>query len=317
MPGDPEAVDISIVIRTYNEARWLPQLLAAIDRQAMRGMTREIVLVDSGSTDGTVQIAQGHGCRVVAIEQHRFTFGRSLNTGCHAARGKWLVFISGHCIPTDADWLHNLVTPLARGLCAYAYGRQQGHPEFTRFSEEQLFRKYYPEASAVPQEGFFCNNANAALPRSVWRLHPFDEELTGLEDMALAKKLRDAGHATGYVATSCVYHIHQEGWRQIKRRFEREAVALKSIMPEVHVSFLDFIRYLVAGILFDWSAALAERRLSRSWFDICKYRLMQFYGTYRGNHEHRHLSRRMKEQYFFPQKRPANRVLMAELDSPR
>ncbi|WP_374412094.1 glycosyltransferase family 2 protein [Novosphingobium colocasiae] len=221
MGGDPDggAIDISIVIRTYNEARWLPELLAAIDRQTMHGMTREIVLVDSGSTDGTVQIAQEHGCRIVRIEQHRFSFGRSLNTGCHAARGRWLVFISGHCIPTDADWLHNLVTPLARGLCVYAYGRQQGHPELTRFSEGQLFRKYYPETSAVPQEGFFCNNANAALLRSVWRLHPFDEELTGLEDMALAKKLRDAGHATGYVAGFATSAETSRGdcWRQTWR----------------------------------------------------------------------------------------------------
>lgn len=296
-------VDISIVIRTYNEARWLPELLEAIGRQDLREFTGETVIVDSGSTDDTLKIARKFGCRIVGIEKERFTFGRSLNYGCDAAAGNWLVFISGHCIPTDADWLYNLVLPLAEGSCSYTYGRQEGRPRITKYSEEQLFKKYFPEMSAVPQDGFFCNNANAALSKAAWQIHPFDEELTGLEDMALAKKIYEAGHGIGYVADSSVYHIHEEGWRQVKRRYEREAIALKSIMPEVHVSFTDFVRYLAAGIFFDWSAALVDRKLSREWLNICKFRLMQFYGTYRGNHEHRHLSRRMKEQYFYPNKK--------------
>lgn len=296
-------VDISIVIRTYNESRWLPELLDAIRQQDLRHFTSETVIVDSGSTDGTLKIAREFGCRIVGIEKERFTFGRSLNYGCEAANGSWLVFISGHCIPTNKDWLHNLVLPLEQRHCDYTYGRQEGRADITKFSEEQLFRKYFPEISAVPQDGFFCNNANAALTKAAWLEHPFDEELTGLEDMALAKKIYEAGHAIGYVAEASVYHIHEEGWRQVKRRYEREAIALKSIMPEVHVSLTDFLRYLAAGIFFDWSAALVDRQLSRQWLNICKFRLMQFYGTYRGNHEHRNLSRRMKEQYFYPNKK--------------
>lgn len=305
-------VDISIVIRTYNEARWLPELLDAIDCQNLRDLTRETVIVDSGSTDETLQIASKYGCRMVGIEKGCFTFGRSLNYGCFAALGNWLVFISGHCIPTNSDWLYNLVAPLADGSCAYTYGRQEGRLGITKYSEEQIFRKYFPITSAVPQDGFFCNNANAALSKRIWRSYPFDEELTGLEDMALAKKIYEAGHAIGYVADASVFHIHEEGWRQVRRRYEREAVALKSIMPEVHVSLTDFARYLAAGIFLDWSAALVDRRLGREWLSICKFRLMQFYGTYRGNHEHRHLSRRMKERYFYPNKRSFNGPRVSE-----
>lgn len=296
-------VDISLVIRTYNEARWLPELLEAVANQDLGEFTAETVIVDSGSTDGTLDIARRYGCRIVGIAKDQFTFGRSLNYGCDAAAGRWLVFISGHCIPVGRNWLVPLVRPLADGICSYTYGRQQGRPGYTKYSEEQLFHKYFPAASVIPQAGFFCNNANAAMSKAAWQLHHFDEDLTGLEDMALAKKLYDAGHGIGYVAEASVHHLHEEGWRQVKRRYEREAIALKNIMPEVHVSFWDFLRYLVAGIFYDLSAATMDRLLLREFANICKFRLMQFYGSYRGNHEHRALSRKMKEQYFYPDKK--------------
>ena len=74
-------MDVSIVIRTLNEATWLPALFDAIERQNLRGLTCEIVLVDSGSTDGTLELAERNGCRIVTIEKSQFTFGRSLNVG--------------------------------------------------------------------------------------------------------------------------------------------------------------------------------------------------------------------------------------------
>ena len=68
----------------------------------------------------------------------------------------------------------------------------------------------------MPQNDFFCNNANAALTRDAWELFKFDEELTGLEDMHLAKQLREKGLEIGYVSSAPVYHIHDETWLQTK-----------------------------------------------------------------------------------------------------
>lgn len=294
------AVDISIVIRTLNEAEWLPRLLDAIERQDLRGLTAETVVVDSGSTDGTYEIASERGCRMVKIEKSQFTFGRSLNYGCAASRGQWLVIISGHCVPVGANWLSELVAPLAGGTCSYTYGRQIGLASVTKFSESQLFLKYFPERSAIPQDGFFCNNANSALARAVWAENPFDEELTGLEDMDLAKRLTQKGHRIGYTAEAVVEHIHDEGWRKIERRYEREALALRTIMPEVTLGRRDCIRYIVAGVWHDFVAAFRQGRLLRELSGIVLFRTMQYVGTYKGNHLHRELSRAAKEQYFYP-----------------
>lgn len=291
-------MSISIVIRTYNEERHLADVLAAIAGQRC-DTPWEVVLVDSGSTDSTVEIARQHGCRIVTIAKESFTFGRSLNVGCEAAQGDVLVFLSGHCIPTDAHWLARLVAPVQAGTVVYSYGRQVGGAT-SRFSECQIFLKYYPETSAVPQAGFFCNNANAALDRNTWAQFRFDERLTGLEDMALAKALVAAGGKVGYVADAVVTHLHDESWRTVKNRFEREAIALQAIMPQVHVTFGDFIRYFTSAVLIDLGAALQEKRVHRKAAEIAAYRFMQFLGSYRGNNEHRKLSREMKDRYFYP-----------------
>src|SRR3546814_17815353 len=105
----------------------------------------------------------------------------------------------------------------------------------SRYSECRFFAKYFPDQSSLPQEGFFCNNANSAIARSAWAQYRFDEEVTGLEDMELAQRLyRDRGRI-GYVAEACVYHHHAASWPQVQRRFEREALALQRIMPQIHV----------------------------------------------------------------------------------
>ena len=293
-------MDISVVIRTLNEAKWLPELLDAIQKQNLRGFTCEVILVDSGSTDSTLAIAKSFGCKIVTINKSEFTFGRSLNIGCEAAEGRFLVFISGHCVPVGEDWLYNLCKPLDDGICSYTYGRQIEREGYSKYSEKQLFLKYFPDSSKIPQEDFFCNNANSALQKSAWRRYPFDEEVTGLEDMVLAKQLWQDGEKIGYVATAVVEHIHEETWRQVKRRYEREAIALQGILPEVHVNFGDFLRYTLSGIMFDSSAALQERRFWRSLGEIVMFRTMQYWGTYCGNNEHRKLSRKAKEKYFYP-----------------
>lgn len=290
----------SIVVRTLDEARHLEDLLVMIARQRTAGIEVETVIVDSGSTDGTLEIAARHGCRVTRISKAEFSFGRSLNRGCAFATGDLLVFVSGHCVPVGTDWLQALCQPLIDGAASYSYGRQIGDDD-SNYSERRIFAKYFPDTSAIPQEGFFCNNANSALLRSVWEEHPFDEALTGLEDMELAKRLVARGARIAYVAEAPVFHHHQESWAQVRRRFEREALALRSILPEVQLSRLDVLRCVARSVLGDWRAAARNNVRSTARVDMLRYRWNQYVGSYKGNHELRRLSQRAKERFFYPQ----------------
>jgi glycosyltransferase involved in cell wall biosynthesis len=288
---------VSIVIRTLNEERYLGELLDGLKNQALDVIDLELIVVDSGSTDRTLNIAADFGAKIVHIRKEDFSFGRSLNVGCMASKGSVLVFVSGHCVPIDSRWINELVKPIFDGSVSYTYGRQEGR-DTTKYSETKVFEKYFPVKSYIPQEGYFCNNANAAIDRDVWSEYQFDEELTGLEDMELAKRIYQDGKSIGYVAEAGVYHIHNEKWGQVKNRYEREAIALQNIMPEIHVSFIDFVRYVSVSIFSDLISSKNE--IFHLFFEIVSFRFLQFWGGFKGNHSHRKLSANMKRKYFYP-----------------
>ncbi|PKP81535.1 MAG: glycosyl transferase family 2 [Alphaproteobacteria bacterium HGW-Alphaproteobacteria-18] len=297
----------SIIIRALNEAKWLGKALESCTQQTLpEDVKLELILVDSGSTDETIKIAKRHGCRILHISKTDFTFGRSLNVGCDGAAGDILVFISAHCIPSDPNWLANLIAPLRDGTCDYVYGGQHGLEGVTRFSEEQVFAHYFPAESDLKQAGFFCNNANAAITRKAWAPIRFDEEVTGLEDMVLAKAIVAGGGQIGYVADAGVTHIHEETYRQVRRRYFREALTMRDIMPEVQFNLFDLVRCFMAGVTHDLVEAAQERVFWKELAGIFAFRFSQYWGTYRGHNEHRTLSRSQKQGYYYP--RPTKRA---------
>lgn len=292
---------VSVVVRALNEEKWLDRALQACQSQVLdEGTELELILVDSGSTDRTVSIAKNRGCRIVHIRKADFTFGRSLNLGCAAARGDVLVFISAHCIPIDATWLRSMISPLADRTCEYVYGRQVGH-ETSRYSERHVFAHYFGRVSQVPQRGFFCNNANAAVLADTWRRIRFDESVTGLEDMVFAKAVLSGGGQIGYVAEAAVEHIHEETLKQTHRRYYREALTMRSIMPEVHFNLWDMVSCTTSGVMHDMGEAIRENVFFREAAGIVGFRFNQYWGTYRGHNEHRALSQAQKISYYYPQ----------------
>ena len=288
---------VSIIVRTLNEAKLLPECLLQITKQNYDGII-EVIVVDSGSTDDTVKIANGYDAKVVHISKSDFTFGRSLNLGGEASMGEVLVFLSAHCIPCSKNWLLNLVTPLSKGVSSYTYGRQLPRHGVSKFSEGQVFKKYYPNHSMEPQVGYFCNNANSAILRQTWDRFRFNETLTGLEDIDLAKRIVDSGGSVSYIASGSVEHIHDESWDRIKIRYEREAAALMYIEPSLSLSFVQAIQFFLLSVKNDL-VDLNDKSL-RALGDILLYRACQYYGSFIGSRTNKlHISK-MKDEYFNP-----------------
>ena len=118
--------------------------------------------------------------------------------------------------------------------------------------------------------------------------------------MDLAKRLKYQDGVIAYVAEAIVCHHHDESWSQVKRRFEREAIALKQIMPQIQISRWDLVRYVCTSIWIDWRKAASESVFFSKCAEIVLYRFFQYWGSFTGNHDHRKLSKAQKEVYFYP-----------------
>lgn len=286
----------SVVIRAYNEEKHIGRLLEGILAQTVRDV--EIILVDSGSTDATVSVASRYPVKVVSIAPEEFTFGRSLNRGCATAQGEWIVIASAHVYPVYPDWLEQLLAPFGDPAVALTFGKQRGNAT-TRFSEHQILAAWFPEKSARVDRPF-CNNANAAIRRSLWSLRPYNEEVPALEDVEWATWAMAQGKSVAYVAEAEVIHVHDEDRRAVYNRYRREAMALKQILPQEHFRVTDLARLYLSNVLMDAWHALRERVLLARVGEIAWFRWMQFWGTYRGFAQSGPLTRQLKEAFYYP-----------------
>lgn len=308
MISDPARVSsvprCSVVVRCFNEAEHIGRLLDDICRQTLSDI--EIVVVDSGSTDGTVDIVRRYPTKLVSISPSEFTFGRALNIGFRAARGEFIVAASAHVYPVDDDWLANLLIPFEDERVGLVYGKQRG-PESSHFSELRLFESWFPENSNDNQDHPFCNNANAAVRRTLWSDQPYDESLTGLEDIDWAKKAMARGNRIAYAADATIIHVHDETSAQVLNRYRREAIALKHIYPSERFSFWNFLHLFTSNSLADLGHARHEGVLIRRFWDIVSFRFLQFWGTYKGYRQSSLTNAEMRQRFYYPGGRARDR----------
>ncbi len=289
----------SIIIRCYNESEHIGKLLHGIFKQTLDSF--EVILVDSGSTDGTLDIAQQYPIEeVVHIPPEKFSFGRALNYGCEAARGDFCVFISAHCYPRRVDWLECLLEKFdGDDDVAMVYGKQRGGGG-TKFSERRIFRRWFPDEDIDYQLTPFANNANAAIRRDLWEEFPYDEALPGLEDLDWGKRIKENGYEISYASEAEIVHIHDETAQEIFNRYRREAIAHKQIIEDQEFTFVDFVSSFIRNTVSDYRAAVSLGKFRENIRSIPTFRFLQFAGTYRGFRHNNMVSEQLRKRFYYP-----------------
>jgi rhamnosyltransferase len=291
----------SIVVRAYNEEKHIGRLFAGLNQQSLSNF--EVILVDSGSTDATIRIAESDQwdfpIRVVNIPPDQFSFGRSLNLGIQHASIDIIVIASAHVYPVYPDWLEKLIAPFSDPQVGLAYGKQRGG-ETTKFPERQIFARWFPEKSQRQETNPFCNNANAAIRKPLWEEHHYDETLSGLEDLEWAKWMLGQGYQVAYVAEAEIVHIHEDNPRGIFNRYRREAMAFKRIYPLEQFGMVDFFQLFFRNLINDSTMARSEGKFLEEFSTIFWFRLMQFWGTYRGYQQSGPLTQELRHTFYYP-----------------
>ena len=167
---------ISILIRAFNSEKTLGRLLSALKRQ--KG--DEVLVIDSGSTDRTLDVAADHGARIFHAPPP-FNYSKSLNIGFREAINSWVLVISSHSRPQVPDLLdifRAAIVDLPEDV-AVAYGPNTltGMVPYKGAKIKYYTRENYRTAD-IP-----CGNGNALYRKAAWEDVPFDENIRTAEDI--------------------------------------------------------------------------------------------------------------------------------------
>ncbi len=243
MSSDPRpaalADRISVIIPVKNGGDTLPELLRKI-RAQRKVEDVEIIVIDSGSTDGSVAVAESFGCRVIRIPQKDFNHGGTRNLGAREARGDFLVFTVQDAVPVGNYWLYGMVCPfLSHPDLGAVSSRQFVRPDadlYSQWTNEETNRMIGFEGDSVyglsPSFDFtnwkhldgltkrrlsFLDDVSSCVPKSVFHEVPFSP-LNNAEDMDLGIRLLEKGRKIGFLTSTGVYHWHDRGPDYVLKR---------------------------------------------------------------------------------------------------
>lgn len=227
----------SVLIPVKNGGPLLGQVIDAILAQEAP-WPFEVIVVDSGSRDGSVEMVRQRGVRCEQIAASEFGHGRTRNYLASLAQGEFLVFVTQDARPAGPHWLRDLVQACdADPKVAGAFGPHRAHPEarhithcelrqhFAGFGDKLSVVRMEDEARFAADPGYrqflhFFSSNNACLRRTVWEQIPLPE-VAFAEDQTWALRIIEAGYGKAFAPTAAVYHSHDFGiWETLQRNFD-------------------------------------------------------------------------------------------------
>jgi rhamnosyltransferase len=231
-----------VIVRSKNEAGAIGEVLDLLVAQDLGDRAAEVIVVDSGSTDGTLDIVRARPVQLIEIPAETFSFGGALNTGCGAASAPVLVALSAHAFPLDNGWLARVLAAFddQRVACACGVENAPGGGRLDGPVVQDL-----EHWRAHPTWGY--SNAAGAFRAELWRQRPFREDMPGTEDKEWAVHWMEQGYVTVVDPDLRVRHDHShDPLHDIYRRFRVQWTG--------HTMFRDVPRYGPRELVHEWWA---------------------------------------------------------------
>ena len=249
-----EPIKISVIIPTLNAAAYLGNLIASLKNQEQQ--VDQIIIVDSGSNDGTKDLAADLGAEVLDITPGSFDHGATRNRAAVEARGNILVFMTQDALPANRETIGRLTEPLKEDLTIVSYARQVPADEASTSEKYLRLANYPPEAllknkAAIEEMGimtFQNSNVCAAYRRFEFeKLGRFPAPVVCNEDMIFAAKAIFQGYQVCYSADSLVRHSHDLSIKDLFKRYFDIAASLDhepriKILGQAEAKGIDFFK---------------------------------------------------------------------------
>ena len=260
---------VTVAVPVRNGGRYISEVLQAVRAQEVNREI-ELLVVDSGSTDGSPAIARDHGARVVEIPPHEFGHGRTRNLMMRLAAGEHVAFLTQDATPADERWLARLLDgftladdvalscgPYVARADASLPVKRELHDFFAGFSPagEPVVQRLLAGAASEP--GYrrpvgpltFFSDVNGCVARWAWEKVPY-RDVAYAEDQLLAAEMLEAGMAKVFEPRAVVRHSHDysaveyfrrcfDEWRALREVFDhREPVAPRRVLGRIRAEVL-------------------------------------------------------------------------------
>jgi len=258
--NEPEA---TVVILTKNAGEDIRDCLSAVFAQKV-DFPFEVIVIDSGSTDGTLDIVRKYPTRLIQIKPEEFNHGDTRNLGAGLARGKYIAFLAQDAIPCDENWLGALVANFMMDEeVAGAFSRQIPKPDCNILTKRALDNwvtggksrvvKSIPAkeeyAKLSPMEKYLLaafDDVSSCIRKGIWERFRFSRLAFG-EDIDWAKRVLEAGYKIVYEPESRVYHSHN---RSVLYEFKRTYIDHQNLhrlfklelIPTLRIALLCVVR---------------------------------------------------------------------------
>jgi len=220
-------METSIVIRTKNEEKWVGKVLKRLKEQTYKDF--EIVIVDSGSTDKTLDIIKNFNVKIFTIKQEDFSYPYALNYGCEKALGeKYFVFLSAHSLPISKTWLEDGIKNFSDQKVMGVYGLMQALPDGTIWEKiywnslKVFLYRIFNYKKIVTKGGIgVMGFTHAIIRRELWEKNKFDERYgLGGEDGVWANYWFRNGFYVILDSKFSVAHSHGLGLIDLRKQFK-------------------------------------------------------------------------------------------------
>ena len=222
---------ISVCLPVLNGGPLLDEVLSAVRRQRVPGEEVELVVADSGSTDGSLDLLRRHEARVIAVPRSEFSHGGTRDLLMRSSFGSHVAFLTQDATPASDGWLAALLRGFSRAPdVALAYGPYLPRPDAPHFIARELRDVFGPAPRVDRGEGAnpFHSDANGCVSRVAYDSVPY-RHVSYAEDQLLARDMLAAGYAKAYEPDAAVVHSHAYPPAELFGRLFDEFRALREV----------------------------------------------------------------------------------------